>query len=182
MKILMLLMLSLLVLSGCASTGDNNQAQIDRITPEELEKLLPPPVATVSLEELVADSKQGKTPEEIIEKIRASDSRYELTPTQNLELSKQGLNAKVLDYIHESNELAKQNAIAEEMNKLEKDKRDAQKQLERERRAIDQYYDPFWGPRYGPYYGYPFGPIGPAAHYWRGSRYGWGMGFGYYGW
>jgi len=181
MRILTLLVLGLLVLSGCASTGVQ-QAQIDRITPEELEKLLPPPVATVSLEELVADSKQGKTPDEIIEKIKASDSRYELSPAQNLDLSKQGLDVKVLDYIHESNELAKQNAIAEEMNRLEKERHDAQKQLEYERRAMNQYYDPFWWPRYDAYYGYPFGPIGPAAHYWRGSRYGWGIGYGRYGW
>jgi len=172
MKILMILMVSLLTLSGCASTG-NGQAQAERITPEQLAKILPPPVATVTLDEIVAESKQGKTSDEIIAKIKASNSRYELTPTQTLDLSKQGVDVKVLDYMHQSNELAKQNAIADEMNKREQEKRVAQKQLQRERAlAQSQYYDYFDGPFYNPYYNYGYSP------YW-GSHFFWGPSFYY---
>ncbi|MGQ0443445.1 MAG: hypothetical protein ACT4OH_08425 [Methylophilaceae bacterium] len=168
------LLVAIFILSGCATTG-TPQAQVERMTAEELEKLLPPPVATVSLEELVADAKQGKTADEMIEKIRASGSRYELTPTQTLELSKQGVDAKVLDYIQQSNELAKQNAIAEEINKREKAKLEAQKQLRRERHlSRSPYYDPFWGSRFGAFYGHPF-----YGRYWRGSRFGLGLHYGY---
>ncbi len=97
MKSVWLLIISLMLVTGCASTG-TQPPQVKRITPEELAKILPPPVATVSLDEVVNDSKQGK----------ASNSRYELTPAQTLLLSKQGVDTKVLDYIHQSNELAKQ--------------------------------------------------------------------------
>jgi len=172
MKILITLIVSALLLAGCASTG-SQQTKVDRITPEELAKLIPPPVATVSLDEIVADSKAGKNADEIIAKIKTSNSRYELTSMQILDLNKQGVDAKVLDYIHESNELAKQNAIADEMNKREQEKRAAQKQLQRERAlAQSYYYDYFDGPFYNPYYHYGYGP------YW-GSRFYWGPSFYY---
>lgn len=65
------LVLALLV-SGCATTTQSvpPQGSVQRITPQELEKLTQPPIAAVSLEELVKDAKQGKTPDEIIAKIK----------------------------------------------------------------------------------------------------------------
>lgn len=177
---LVVILLAAVLMSACASTG-SRQAEVERITPEELAKLLPPPVATFTLDEIVADSKAGKTPDDIIAKIKASNSRYELTPTQVLDLNKQGVDTKVLDYIGQSNELAKQNAIADEMNKRAKERRVAEKQLRRERDlARSQFYDPFWGPNFGAFYGRPWiGPIGPAGRYWRGSRFGWGLSYGH---
>jgi len=175
MKNILALMISLLLMSGCASTG-TQQAQIERITPEELAKILPQPVATVTLEEIVKDSKANKSADEIIAKIKASNSRYELTPAQTLDLNKKGVDTKVLDYIHESNELAKQNAVADEINKREKERAAAEKKLKRERDAAqNRYYDPFWGPRFGGFYGGPYGYYGRGF----GSRFGWGGGFGY---
>ena len=173
------LMVTCLLISGCASTGAQ-QAKIERITPEDLAKILPQPVATVSLDEIVKDSKQNKTPDEIVTKIKASNSRYELTPAQTLDLSKHGVDTKVLDYIHASNELAKQNAIADEINKRAKERAVAEKILKRERDAAqNRYYDPFWGPRFGGFYGHPYYGYGRGF----GSRFGWGGGFGYpYGW
>lgn len=169
-------------LSACATTGGPSaEAEIDRISPAELEKLIPPAVATVSLDELVADSKQGKTPDELIAKIKASNSRYELTPEQALALNKQGLDIKVLNYIHEANALARQNAMADEMNKRQQAQAQTEKNLKRQRDlARSRFYDPFWGG----YYGHPwFGPIGPRPyglrHPFYGSRFGWGLGFGW---
>lgn len=175
MKNVLALMISLFLMSGCASTG-TQQAQIERITPEELAKILPQPVATVTLDEIVKDSKANKSADEIIAKIKVSNSRYELTPAQTLDLNKKGVDTKVLDYIHESNELAKQNAIADEINKREKERALAEKKLKRERDAAqNRYYDPFWGPRFGGFYGGPYGYYGRGF----GSRFGWGGGFGY---
>ena len=183
MKTLIAVSLTLMLLAGCASTG-TQQSKLERITPEELAKILPPPVATVALSDIVADSKAGKTTDEIIAKIKTSNSRYELTPSQTLDLAKQGVDTKVLDYIHQSNELAKQNAIADELNKREKQRRAVEDTLRRERNISQQYYDPFWGPHYGSFYGRPyFGPIGPGYRHWPRSRFGFGLGFGYpYGW
>ena len=170
MKTLIAVSLTLVLLAGCASTG-SQQSKLERITPEQLAKLLPPPVASVTLDEIVADSKAGKTTDEIITKIKTSNSRYELTTAQTLDLSKQGVDVKVLDYMHQSNELAKQNAIADEMNKREQDKRSAQKQLQRERALAQSYYnDYFDSPFYNPYYHYGYGPY-------YGSRFFWGSHF-----
>jgi hypothetical protein len=184
MKLLFVLIVSLSMLSACATTGTTKQAEVERITPEELAKLLPPPVAIVTLDEIVLDSKAGKTADEIIAKITASNSRYELSSVQVLDLNKQGVDIRVIDYIQQSNELAKQNAIADEMNKRAQERRDAEKVLKRERDIArsQYYYDPFWGPRFGAFYGRPY--YGPYRRY-HGSRYGWGLGFGYsypYGW
>lgn len=180
-KVLMVTLI--FVMTGCASTGAR-QGQVERITPEELTKLLPPPVATLSLNEIVIDTNAGKTADEIIAKIKASNSRYELTASQVLDLNKQGVDIKVLDYIQQSNELAKQNAIADEMNKREKNNQAKQAQLRQQRNMDMRYYDPFWGPSFGGFYGRPyFGPIGPAGRFYRGNRFGWGLNYGYpYGW
>lgn len=176
----------IILLSGCASSGQSpSRGEVERISPEELQKLVPPAVATVSLEELLADSKAGKTPEQLIEKIKTSNSRYDLTPAQSLELNKQGLDVKVLEYMHQVNELAKQNAIADEMNKRQQERALVEKKLRRERDLANmRYYDPFWGPSFGAYYGRPWiGPIGPMPYGWRhpywGPRFGWGIGYGW---
>ncbi|MEE9330795.1 MAG: hypothetical protein V3U89_01065 [Methylophilaceae bacterium] len=179
MKVKYILVLAIFfILTGCASLGEHQQGQVERITPEELAKLLSPPVATVTLDEIVTDSKQGKTSDVIIAKIKDSNSRYELSSTQILDLNKQGVDVKVLDYIQQSNELAKQNAIATEMNRREKEKSEVQKQLNQARLARHRYYDPFWGSRYNFYYRHGF-----PGRYWRGSRFGWGMSYGHpFGW
>jgi hypothetical protein len=183
MKFLMVI-LSLLVLAGCATSGTSQQQpKVERITPEELAKLIPPPVATVSLDEIVMDSKAGKSSDDIIAKIKNSNSRYELTSTQVLDLNKQGVDVKVLDYIQQSNELAKQNAIADEMNKRQKERAAAEKVLKRERDlARQQFYDPFWGPSFGGFYGPRFG-YGAGFGHRYGSRFGYGLNYGYpFGW
>ena len=172
MKALIILIVAAIFLSSCASNGAR-QVELERITPEQLAKLLPPPVATVTLDEIVADSKAGKTSDEIIAKIKASNSRYELTPTQTLDLSKQGVDTKVLDYMHQSNELAKQNAIANEMNKREQEKRVAQKQLQRERALSQSYYGDYYdSPFYNPYYNYGYNPYFGNRFFWGSPFYG----------
>ena len=172
MKAWIVLIATALFLSSCASPGAR-QAEVERITPEQLAKILPPPVAIISLGEIVAESKAGKTSDEIIAKIKASNSRYELTPTQTLDLNKQGVDVKVLDYMHQSNELAKQNAIADEMNKREQQKRVAQKQLQRERALSQSYYNDYYdSPFYNPYFNYGYNPY-------FGNRFFWGPSFYY---
>ncbi len=183
MRIFFLLIAVAFIVSGCASTGTGQttkQGDVERITPEQLAKILPPPVATVTLAQVVTDSKAGKSADEIIAKIKTSNSRYELTTAQTLDLSKQGVETKVLDYIQQSNEQAKQNAIAEEMNKRAKQRAVAEKALKRERDlARNRYYDPFFGSRFGGFYGNPYYGYGSRF----GHRFGFGLGYGYpYGW
>ena len=175
----MFVLISCLALVACASNSQYSGAgsqKIDRISEEELARIMPKPVATLSLDDLVSLTKSGVTADALIEKIRISNSSYDLTPSQIVDLNKQGVDKKVLDYIHSSRELALRNNVAEEINQREKakraelDKLKQQQSLERQQRM----YDPFCG--YG-YYGRPYGYGAFGSRF--GHRSGFGAGFGF---
>jgi hypothetical protein len=175
-KILGLLGVSfLLVLAGCATSNyqqNMKSPQIDRISEAELARIMPVPVAALSLDEVVKLSQAGNSADQIIEKIKTSNSLYDLTPSQTIALSQQGVDPKVLDHMHTSRELALRNSIADEINKREKEKRDALEKLKRQQLLQQRFYDPFCRSYYG------FYPYGYGAY---GSRFGshFGLGAGY---
>jgi hypothetical protein len=146
----------LATLVGCATNQTKTEPPIDRISDAELSRIMLKPTATLSLDDIVKLSKDKVPAEGIIEKIKASNSYYELSPTQSLALHQQGVSNKVLDYIHESREQALRHNIADEINKREKAKQRAERQLEQERNFYPPYgfgyhywNDPFyWGPSY----------------------------------
>ncbi|HEY0906505.1 MAG TPA: hypothetical protein VGE17_04840 [Methylophilus sp.] len=152
--------LSLVLLAGCASQPPQ-PLQIDRISAEQLNALVPPPVAKLSLDEIAAMCKQGKKDPEVIEAIKQSESRYALSPSDVLDWHQKGISRGVLDYIQQANALAQQNAIADEINKRELARAEAEQRLKRERdvarlRSMDPwFYGPPWG--YRPYWGSGFG-------------------------
>jgi hypothetical protein len=164
------LLISLLALSfaGCATlTGSEGGSRIERISPEELARLLPKPDPKLPPEELVRMSKQGVPAADIIAKIKQTGSRYALSASQAIELNAQGVSKEVLDYIQSAREQELRDRIAEEINLREQ--RHAE-QLRREqtlRLNNYYYYDPWWPtyPGYGWSYGYPFRPYG--GFYWR---------------
>jgi len=159
----MALLVLLASMASCA-TRPPQEPQVQRISAEELERIMPKPVPNLTLDEIVQLSKQGATAEQIIEKIKASNSRYDLTPSQSLGLSKQGVDAKVLDYIYASREQALRDGFADEINKREKEKKLERDKLKREYQSRYQpYYDPFWGYGYSPYWRHPF--YGPRFGY-----------------
>lgn len=167
-KLFFIIFLSLVMLA-CATNGQQSQKNppIDRISEAELARILPQPIATLSLDDLVKLTKEGNTPQQIIEKIQMSNSYYDLMPSQSVELNKQGVDHAVLDYIHMSRELALRNNVADEINQIEKNKRAEIEKLKRQQ----YFYDPFCG--YGPHGFYPYGY---GAY---GSRYGSGFGLGF---
>ncbi|HLD09271.1 MAG TPA: hypothetical protein VJB68_04435 [Methylophilaceae bacterium] len=158
----------LVMLAGCATTPPQ-EPQIQRISPEELERIMPKPVPNLTLDEIVQLSKQGMTVEQIIAKIKASNSHYDLMPSQAVELSKQGVDARVLDYMYAAREQALREGFADEINKREKEKQLEQERLKRDYQwRSQQYYDPFWG------YGYPYSPYRRwRYHPFYGPGYGW---------
>lgn len=168
-----------LTLAACASSSQYSGAssqKIDRISEAELARIMPKPIATLSLEDLVNLTKSGIKADELIEKIRLSNSSYDLTPSQVVDLNKQGVNNKVLDYIHTSRELALRNQVAEEINQREKSKRvelDKLKQQQLQDRQL-RTYDPFCG--YG-YYGRPYGYGAFGSRFGHRSRFGASFGF-----
>lgn len=157
----------LVLLAGCATTA-MQEPRIERISPEELERLMPKPVPNLTLDEIVKMSQSGTSAQAIIAKIKETNSRYDLSPSESLALSKKGVSAEVLDYIHQAHEQAVREGFADEINKREKEKRLEQERLRREYQLrYHRYYDPFW------YGGYGFGPPwgyrhGPSIHYYRG--------------
>lgn len=157
-------MASLLLLVGCATTQPQ-APQVKRISPEELERIMPKPVPNLTLDEIVQLSKAGTPPEQIIEKIKATNSFYDLTPSQSLELSKKGVDAKVLDHIYKSHEQVLRDSVAEEINKRERQRVEEKEKLKREYQMRSyQYYDPWWGYAPGPYWRHrPF--YGPSFRY-----------------
>ena len=143
------------LLAGCASTGPREN-QVQRLTPEEVAQLTPVAVPTLSLEEIVVLSKQNMAADDVIAKIKASNSQYDLTASQIVDLSKQGVDAKVLDYMQAEREKARQNIIADEINKREKAAKEAQDKIRNQ--SLRYRYDPFYDPFYHPFYGYGFSP------------------------
>ncbi|MFM1911754.1 MAG: hypothetical protein RJB18_1145 [Pseudomonadota bacterium] len=147
------------LLNGCATTPEQ-PPQIQRISAEELELIMPKPTPNLSLDEVVLLSKNKVPADEIIQKIKESQSQYALTPSQVLEMSKKGVDAKVLDYMQASHEQAIRDGFAEELNKREQTKLQEQQKLKREYQLRQPYYDPYWGypyPYYGPRFRYQFG-------------------------
>lgn len=169
-------MVVVIALSACASQprSETGNPKIDRISPEALAKILPQTSAKLSLEELVKLSKAGESPEQVIKKIRASDSIYDLSPSQTLELSRQGVDAKVLDFIHQQRELALQNNLADEINRREQQKQLELNKLKNRMWQQQRFYDPYC--RFGRYGFSPYGFGGFGSHF--GHRFGLGAGFG----
>jgi hypothetical protein len=153
---------ALLLLASCASTPPQ-APQIQRISPEELERIMPKPVPNLTLDEIVKLSHAKVSADEIIQKIKDSQSQYNLTPAQILELSQKGVDTKVLEDIQAVHEQAVRDSFAEEIQKREKEKLLEQEKLKREYQMRYPYYDPFWGyPRWGyprPYF------YGPGMYY-----------------
>jgi hypothetical protein len=147
------------LLAGCASTAPRDVA-VDRLTPEEVAQITPAATPTLSLDEIVSLTQQKVSSDEIIAKIKESNSQYDLTASQIVDLSKQGVDSKVLDYIQSEREKARLNSLADEINKREKANKEAQEKLKQQawRNRYDPFYDPFYHPfyGYGPYWGSHF--------------------------
>ena len=150
---------ALMLVAGCASLPEQ-PSQIQRISSEELESIMPKQLLNLSLDEIVQLSQARLSAEQIIQKIKDSQSQYTLTASQLLELGKKGVDVKVLDYIQASHEQAIRDGFAEELNKREQTKLQEQQKLKREYQLRQPYYDPYWGypyPYYGPRFRYQFG-------------------------
>lgn len=154
------ILLSILGLVGCANVQEKPQAQvIDRLSESELASMMPKPVSQLNYESLLALAKSGQTPAQMIEKLKETDTSFDLTPQQVLSLHKAGIDVSVLEYLHTSRQKATQNNIANTVAEHDKTKNDEiatlKKQLQRER-MNNSFVDPFC--RFGYPYPYGWGP------------------------
>ncbi len=150
-----------LCLAGCA-TLEPRAAVIERMTPEQLAALKPNSNPALPLADVVALSKTGTAPEEIIQRLRDSNTIHLLRPLQIVDLSRQGVDQSVIDYMADAQERARQSRLLTEL--ADRDAEQARK-LEQERfrrRATEQNFYGYGGfgngyPRYGWGAGYPLG-------------------------
>lgn len=164
-----ILMIMLLLLAGCATQGiqvEKPAPAIERISAEELEKLMPKPSPAMTLDEIVQLSAAGTSADDIIAKIRQANAFFDLTPTQVIDLNRRGVSPRVLDYLHESNLQAVRNSMTDEINRRGDVCRAEQDKLEKElMRRSRLYCDPYWG--------YPYSRLPPYRHYPGGLYWGW---------
>ena len=153
----LILACSALLLAGCTAPGPRPGAVL-RLTPEDLARLAPTPNPTVSLEEIVAQSQAGLAPEALIKRLSETGALHNLTPAQIVDLSRRGVDQKVIDYLADAQERARQATLITQL--ADRDAQAAaQLEHERQKRLYAQrfydpfYYDPFW-PR--PFYGYSY--------------------------
>ena len=64
-------------------------------SPDELERITPKPTPNLTLDDIVRLTKNGTSPDQIMAEIKASNSAYDLSPSQAVDLSKQSVDAKV---------------------------------------------------------------------------------------
>lgn len=153
------IMVLLVLLAGCAGNpAHDNQPKIARISPEELDRLVPKPVPNLALDEIVRLSQAGEAPAAIIAKIRDSHSSYVLTPEQLIDLNRKGVSLQVLDYIFNAQQQAIRDSMADEFTQRERKHQTEVDALKRELMMRPYLYDPFWPPY--PYYSYP-------GYHWR---------------
>ncbi len=89
-------------LAGCASAPPPQAPKIERLTGAALDARIPPPVATVSADEIVAMAKRGESAQSIVAKIDASHSHYLLGAERIAAMMREGVPAPVIDHIMEA--------------------------------------------------------------------------------
>lgn len=146
-----------ILLSGCAGTPSVPESgpKIERITPEDLERLLPPQIPALSLEEIVQLSASGVAPDTIIGKIHETHSRYVLMPSQVIELHGKGVSAAVLDVMEQDQRQRVLEDMADDMNRREREHHEEIEALQRQLLVRPAYCDPYWPYPYW-YHRYPY--------------------------
>lgn len=144
---------AMVLLTGCAGTPVHEpQPKIARLTPEELDRLMPKQVPNLSLDAIVQLSQSGENPDAIISRIGETRSEYVLTPQQIIELNRKGVDMKVLDYMFNAQQQALRDSIADEFNQRELKNTQEIEALRRELMNERFDCDPFWAYPYG----YPY--------------------------
>jgi hypothetical protein len=166
-----------LTIAGCATPPGVGQRDADgspllaRLTPAEWAQIGPQAPVRLSVPTLVALSRQGVAPDDIIRRYYQTGTRMKLTDEQLAALRREGVDQRVLDYIASAEQdAARIDAITAQAD-----------EAARERLAYDRAlyatwwggypYGGYWGPRVHPYAGYGWGPGGSG---WYGGI---GLGF-----
>jgi hypothetical protein len=169
--------LALLAAAGCATSPGVGQRDpagsplLARLTPAEWKQIEPQAPVRLSVPTLVAMSRQGTDPGEIIRTYYQTGTRMKLTEAQLAALRKEGVDQRVLDYIASAEvDAARIDAITAQADQA------AQARLAYDRALYASWWGgyPGWGywrPGFFPYAGYGWGRGGSG---WYGGI---GLGF-----
>ncbi|HET7776490.1 MAG TPA: hypothetical protein VFK74_08990 [Azospira sp.] len=149
-----LILAGLLSLAGCATAPPDGTAtpKLARLSPEQLQRLAPD-APKIGFPELVVMARSGMKAEAMIERLKETHTRLDPSPSQVLDLTRQGVPVAVLDYLHEYREKALRDDLAGMLaEKDQQQAKDVEAARQQERLRAAPVYDPFWGPRWGPYY------------------------------
>ena len=91
-----------IALAGCAGTPPAQPPKIERLTGAALEAKIPPPVATLGTDDIIAMAKRGESAPSIIAKIDASHSHYRLQAARIAAMVNAGVPAGVVDHMMET--------------------------------------------------------------------------------
>ena len=149
-----------LALAACAAPAPRPVA-IERMTSAQLAALKPVANPAVTLQEIVAMGKAGMAPANIIKRLADTHTLHVLSARQIIELSGQGVDPAVIDYLVDTQEKARQSRLLTELAD-----RDAAQALvlqqERQRRLLlEQSYPGYGGFPRGPLYGRGMGYQAP---------------------
>lgn len=148
LKTLLCAALSVLALAGCAAGLERDargSPKIERLSEDALGRL-PAPEPKLTAEDVVRLSREGMQPEKIIEKFQATHSRLRMPRSEIMELGKQGVDSKVLDYLAEAEERARQTDVAESLARRDAEQaREEEQRRELYRYPFNPYYPPYWG-------------------------------------
>ncbi len=154
-----------LLLGACAGVPPDGSStpRLARLSVEDMARLAPD-APKLSLDDLVAMTKAGSTPEAVVARFRQSGARFDLTPAQVVDLHARGLPLPVLQAIHEDREKALRADLTQML--VERDQQ-CSAEVAQERQRARSAVDPFCGPAfYGPLRPYPIYPYSRRGMFW----------------
>ena len=164
--------ITVLTLSACASS-DIKTFKIDRLVPEQLASLQQPANRKLTPDDLIALSRAGTAPADIIKRLQDSGTILQLNDQQKLELGNQHVDQAVIDHITTTHARAIEATRITQAADREAMQAQQQARERQQRRALEQQYyhgySPYgyWGPHPGWVPGYYYNNPAIGIGIWR---------------
>lgn len=112
----LVLCLLTLLLVGCATVDSSKQvakqpAEPKKLPEETMARIVPQPISKLDYDLLIAMTNTHASPEDMIAELEKESIDYDLTPSQVLTLNQAGIDASVLDYLHQRSRGALQDEV-----------------------------------------------------------------------
>lgn len=149
-----------LLLAACAGEPAL-RGKVERLEGEAAAAVAAPAPERLSLDAIVALGRSGATPEQIVERLRATATRHALSASQVVELRLLGVDLRVLDHLVDSERRAVWDDVAAQLAQREQACSDRLKH-ERQQCQAQLSHHPLW-----PNFPLNCWPPRPGYPYWR---------------